>query len=242
VTDDTIPDLRSAATPPGPIAGGARQRWRIVFGRSAATAGTSHRDVADQWLGALALVLPVARSEGRRPRPALTFAATLPVGVSVGRDLADLVLAERLPAWQVGHAVREASPLGIEVRDVFDVWVGAPAIAAIAAAADYVVTFRNEPDRAAVVAAATRLLAAERVDRQRIRGDRVTTYDLRPLVDSIQIVESRPAALLIRTRFHPERGAGRPEEVVAALAELGGTTLDVAETTRTRVLLTDDLV
>jgi radical SAM-linked protein len=213
-----------------------------VFGRSAAASATSQRDVADQWLAALALILPLARFEGARVRPALTFAATLPVGVAAGRELADLVLAERLPAWQVRQAVRDASPPGIAVRDVFDVWVGAPAIAADAAAADYVVTLRNDPDRAAVVDAATRLLAADSLDRQRTRGDRVTTYDLRPLVDSIEILRGPPAALMIRTRFHPERGTGRPEEVVAALAELAGCVLDVAEITRTRVLLRDDIV
>jgi radical SAM-linked protein len=242
VTWDTIPDLRSAAGAHGPIAGAARQRWRIVFGRSRETAATAHRDVAEQWLAALALVLPLARSEGAHVRPALTFAATLPVGVSAGRELADLVLAERLAAWQVRQAVRRAAPPGIEVRELFDVWLGAPAIAADAAAADYLVTLRDGPDRDAIGRAATSLLGSERVDRQRVRGDRVTTYDLRPLVDSIQIVDGPPAALQIRTRLHPERGTGRPEEVVAALAELAGCVLDVAEITRQRVLLSDDLV
>jgi radical SAM-linked protein len=171
-----------------------------------------------------------------------TFAATLPVGVSAGRELADLVLAERLPAWQVRQAVRGATPPGIEVSDVFDVWVGAPAIAANVAAADYVVTLQGDPDQDAIGRAATRLLGAERLDRQRVRGDRVTTYDLRPLVDSIRIVDGPPAALQIRTRFHPERGTGRPEEVVAALADLAGCVLEAAQIMRERVLLSDDLV
>ena len=175
-------------------------------------------------------------------RPALAFAAPLPPGVAGNREVADLALAERLPAWRVREAIRNAAPPGIAVSSVFDVWVGAPPIAAEAAAADYVVALAGEPDLDAIRRAATRLLAAERLDRQRVRGDRVTTYDLRPLVDSIRVVAGPPVRFEIRTRFHPERGAGRPEEVVAAVAELAGCGLDVAETTRQRVLLTGDLV
>jgi radical SAM-linked protein len=242
VIPDTIPDLRSGAPTSAPITAGARQRWRIVFGRSAETATAAHRDVAAEWLAALDLVLPLARSEGSRKRPALTFAAPLPVGVSTRRELADLALAERLPAWQVREAVRAAAPDGIDIGEVFDVWVGAPAIVADVAAADYVVTLRGDPDPNAIRQAATRLLGATRLERRRVHGERIATYDLRPLVDSIEIADGPPAALLIRTRFHPERGAGRPEEVLAALAELADEALDAAETTRERVLLSGDLV
>jgi hypothetical protein len=48
-------------------------------------------------------------------------------------------------------------------------------------------------------------------------------YDLRPLLADIVVAEPGPPVVVrIDVRIHPERGSGRPEEVVAALAdELG---------------------
>ena len=234
--------MRSPPAQPAAPAGGPKQRWRIAFSRSGATATAGHRDVADQWTAALSLVLPLARSETARPRPALTFAATLPPGMAAQRELADVVLGERLPAWRVRDAVRSAAPAGIAVDDVFDVWVGATAIAADVAAADYVVVLSGAIDLNGLRGAVAALLAANRLERQRARGDRVTSYDLRPLVASIEVLAGSPLTMRVRTRFHPERGAGRPEEVVAAIAELAGQGVDVTEITRERVLLNGDLV
>jgi len=44
-----------------------------------------------------------------------------------------------------------------------------------------------------------------------------------------------------RTRFHPELGTGRPEEVLAALADAAGRPLEAATIVRERLLLIDDL-
>lgn len=225
-----------------PAGGGPRQRWRIAFSRSGDAASSSHRDVADEWTAALSLVLPLARSETVRPRPALTFAATLPVGVAADRDLADLLLAATLPAWQVREAIAGAAPPGITIAEIFDVWLGAPAIAADVVAADYRITISGEVSPDVLRDAARSLLAAPRLDRQRVRSDRVTTYDLRPLIESIEVLDGPGTAMRVRTRFHPERGAGRPDEVVAALADVAGCPLGVAEITRERVLLTGDPV
>jgi hypothetical protein len=43
--------------------------------------------------------------------------------------------------------------------------------------------------------------------------------------------------LRIRTRFDPERGVGRPEEVLAALSELAGAPLEVGSIVRERLVL-----
>ena len=45
----------------------------------------------------------------------------------------------------------------------------------------------------------------------------------------------------VRTRIHPEMGSGRPEEVIAALADAWGTDMERIETVRERLVLTDDL-
>ncbi|HEY8987459.1 MAG TPA: hypothetical protein VIM39_00470, partial [Candidatus Limnocylindrales bacterium] len=50
-----------------------------------------------------------------------------------------------------------------------------------------------------------------------------------------------PIAVRIRTRFNPELGSGRPEEVVAALAEAMGSELVVSRIVRQRLLLIEDV-
>jgi hypothetical protein len=118
------------------------------------------------------------------------------------------------------------------------------------AAADYRVSLRGALDEGALAAAAARLLAADRIDRQRTKGGGVKSYDLRPLLISIatavEVGEADAAGdervvVRVRTRIHPELGSGRPEDVVAALAEALGAPLEAIETIRERLVLSDDL-
>ncbi len=159
------------------------------------------------------------------------------------REIADLQLAERLPAWRVREAVCAAAPGGIAVTNVHDVWLGAPPLTAAVAAADYRVTLvaGASPGANAIREAADRLLAASTLERRRPRGGDSVAYDLRPLLAAIEVAEGPPIVIRVRTRFHPERGAGRPEEVLAALGEALGTPLEPAEIVRQRVLLAEDL-
>jgi radical SAM-linked protein len=220
-----------------------RQRWRLTFGRGVDALSTTHRELADAWSAALMTGLPLPRSEGSRQRPPLTFAAPLPVGMAAECELADLHLAERLPAWRVRQAVCDSAPGGIVVAAIHDVWLGEPALAASVAAADYRILLADDTHCGprAIRAAAGRLLSATTLERRRPRGNDSVTYDLRPLLAAIDVHEATPTVLLIRTRFLPERGAGRPEEVLAALGDALGTPLAAAEIVRQRILLAEAL-
>jgi hypothetical protein len=90
-------------------------------------------------------------------------------------------------------------------------------------------------------AAAAELLAAPNVPRSRARGDESVAYDLRPLLIDIAIEDGPPITLLTRTRFHPELGTGRPEEVVAALGDPLGEALEATSIVRDRLVLVEDL-
>ncbi len=217
---------RSATLPtdgdPSPnLAAEPRQRWRIVFARPEPS-DRSHRELAEAWIAALEAVgLPLPRPAGR-PKPPLSFAAPLPNGVAARRELADLWVAQRLPVADVRRAVVGSLPAELVLVDLHDVWLGAPALAAALVAAEYRVDLADIAGTARddLVSAAARLLAAPALERTRARAGGSVRYDLRPLVDDVSVQPESPA-LRIRTRFHPERGAGRPEEVLAALAELG---------------------
>ena len=74
------------------------------------------------------------------------------------------------------------------------------------------------PLDALTAAAARRSPPPARSPRVRAKGTAQKAYDLRPLLDEVGVdgERRRRPSVRIRTRFHPELGSGRPEEVVAA--------------------------
>jgi radical SAM-linked protein len=213
-----------ARTPPGP----ARQRWRIVYRRTEAAADRPQRSLETAWREALeASGLPLAPTGPGSDRPKVLFGPPIPVGAIGERELIDVFLRERVGAAAVRARLAAVVPDGCELVEVYDVWVGAPALLAAVAAADYRVELAVEP---AVVepavgvlsAAAARLLAAEALPRTRIRGHRARAYDLRPMLLGLAVRAAGPdrVALIMRLRVDPAAGAGRPDEVVRALLEV----------------------
>jgi hypothetical protein len=66
-------------------------------------------------------------------------------------------------------------------------------------------------------------------------------YDLRPLLIDLSVEPGPPPIVRTRTRFHPELGTGRPEEVLAALADRVGAPLAARSIIRERLVLAADL-
>jgi radical SAM-linked protein len=224
-----------------------RQRWRLTFARAGQADGATQagREYIALWETALAdSGLPVGTTDAGRLRFAL--GAPLPSRTTGRAELADLWLVERVAAWRVREALDRVMPHGHGLVGLEDVWLGAPALSGRVAAADYLVELRGPIDRAAIEAAADRLLAADRLVRERAKGGGMKTYDLRPLlvsveIDAASVTGGGPLAVRFRTRIHPELGSGRPEEVIAALAEEHGAPLEAVETTRERLVLVDEL-
>ena len=237
---DPAPDPAPVAPPPEP-----RQRWRLVVARSDEAPSQTQRELADAWEAAIeAAGLPLARTGDARSRPRISFGAPLPVGIAADAELIDLVLTTRWPAWRVREALAPVLPVGWRLVDLHDVWLAGPALAGRIAAADYRVGIAGADalDVQRLVDACAALLLSRRVPRARRKGDTTVTYDLRPLVLDARLIDvGPPPIMLTRTRFHPELGTGRPEEVVGALADLIGEPLQTESMVRLRVILADDL-
>jgi hypothetical protein len=159
-------------------------------------------------------------------------------------ELIDLLLAERWPRWRVREALEPHVPAGWRLIDLADVWLGGPALAGLVAAADYRITLDGASGVAGtdVAVAAQALVDASSLPRSREKGGASVEYDLRPLLVAVDVVDVGPPVIVrARTRFHPSLGTGRPEEVVAALADQLGRPLAVTEIVRARLLLADEL-
>jgi radical SAM-linked protein len=246
----------------------ARQRWRVFVARGPGARDALHRDVAAAWeAGLTGSGLPLVSTEGSRPQPRLVFAAPVPVGMLAEREPMDLWLLERRRIDEVRAAVEAAAPAGHRVVELYDVWVGAPSLPASVVAGDYVATVRpvaadqrEDVDPAArsdpsalgerVAAAVAALLAEPRVERRREKGGGSVVVDIRPHVVDLAAIQppqaaGRPdpdagTALSMRLLLGGERGVGRPDEVVAAIAERLGMGLAVDSVVRRRVVLADD--
>lgn len=196
----------------------------------------------DAWTAAFESAgLPVAHTEGDRPRPRISFGAPLPVGMAAERELIDIVLMERWPAWRVREVLEARLPVGWRLVELSDVWLSGPPLAGRVAAADYRIQLAGSLDVTSLARAAAELIAAERLPRERVKGAGAVPYDLRPLLIDIAVSPGPPATITARTRFHPELGTGRPEEVLAALGDRLGTQLEAASIVRERLLLVDEL-
>ena len=232
-----------------------RQRWRLTVRRSADAPALSQRDVFAAWDAAVALSgLPFVVGDPAKPKARVVFGAPLTVGMAAEGELLEIVLTERLPAWQVRESLVPLVPAGWSLVDLADVWLGGPALAGRVAAADYRIVLGGAPGgadaavasaavaSAAVASAAEVLIAARGLPRERAKGDGVVRYDLRPLLVDVAVVDpGPPVTIRVRTRFHAELGTGRPEEVVLALGEVLGEPLTIDTIVRERLVLADDL-
>jgi len=236
-------DLRSgpAEEPAGEPKVLPRQRWRLVLARSADAPELAGRELADAWDQAIAASgLPVHRSTGQA-RARVAWGAPLPSRMAAERELAEILLSEAVPVWRVRDALMRSLPAGWSLVDLHDVWLGSPALAGRVTGAVYRVTLDGDADPGMVAAAASALLEARQLIRTRLKGGASVAYDLRPLLAGIDIDQPGPPIVMrVQTRFHPERGSGRPEEVVAALGDRLGRPLAPVSIVRERLILADE--
>jgi uncharacterized protein DUF2344 len=233
----------------GPRAAPARiepvQRWRVTFAREPVASERVGRVALDEWGTALAAsALPIAEL-GDRPRFAI--AAPLPAAARGERELLEVWLLERRPAWEVRERLAPVLPADHRWIDAEDVWLGAPAVVGQVTAADWRIELEAvapEPGLEGLRAAIDGLNAARAIPRIRLKGTTERRYDLRPLLARVDLADpdgsGHAPAILARTRFHPELGSGRPDEVVGALADAAGIALAIRSMTRTRLLLADE--
>lgn len=222
-----------------------RQRWQILFARRHPALRLRQAELMAEFERIFTeAALPLSHTNALRPRPRLKFAANLPVGIELRGEVLEAYFDELVPIGRI-QAAAALLPEGIEIVDAREVWHGFPSAASQLRAAEYEIEVRGKEEltsdnlRGAVV----RLLAAQRLVGKRRRGESerradAGTRDLRPLVEDVEVLEvdeeARRARLRLVLRLDAS-GAGRPEDVVAAL----DLPLRPGPAVRTRLLFVD---
>ena len=198
----------------------------------------AQREVGEAWTAALeGAGLPLSPSTARtRTRPRISFGAPLPVGMAAEGELIDVVLVERWPVWRVREALTGRLPAGWRLVDLFDVWLAGPPLAGRVAAADYRITLAAAVGRGRSRAGSRGRSSPQSACRASGQGQRAPSRTTFGRCSSTSSIEPGPPALVrTRTRFHPELGTGRPEEVVAALRDMCGAPLEIDSIVRERL-------
>jgi radical SAM-linked protein len=194
------------------------QRLRFRYRVTDQVGPLSNRDFVTIWADAVTgASFSVTLSEGRRATPQVSIAAPLPAGVTSECELADVYLSEPADPEAVLAALPAHLPLGVEALAVQEIGVGAPSVQSRLRWAEYSVMLPSSTEHGAVLSAVERLLAADSLPSEFQRVNRVKSYDLRPLIITIEVERADGVlALRMRLRAEPERAA-RVDQVLLAL-------------------------
>ncbi len=195
------------------------QRLRVKFSRGDELKFISHLDIMRLWERALRRArIKLAYSEGFNPRPRVSLAAPLAVGVTSEAELMDVFVNGTVsPHWFTSSVTRQL-PSGIEISAVYQIAGNLPSLQSQVRFAEYTVIVNKELGRDEMKSAISELLSLEKLPWSHLRDTGKRSYDLRALIDDIQLVDSGDNCYAINMRLRCDNnGSGRPEQVVLAL-------------------------
>lgn len=194
--------------------------WLVTFARRGSARYLSHLDTARALQRTFArAAVPLALSQGMRPKPRLSLPLPLPVGAAGGEEIAVVDVAEGGPGPAGAlRALRAAAPPGLE-----------PAAIAVAGErhprpqpheATYVCLLGG--DAGAILAAVERYSGAVSAPYERVSPKGRRELDLKVYVVG---ADTEPAGDGARLRFtirHRPDGAARPQEFIDLIAGWAG--------------------
>lgn len=194
-------------------------RLRVKFSRGEELKYTSHLDLMRLWERALRRAkMPLAYSEGFSPHPRISIAAPLALGVTSEAELMDIFLERRILPTLFVKAVPPQLPPTVALLEVQAMAPAAPSLQSQVRHAEYQVEVATDLKEAAILEALASFLSKDSLPWQHARDTGVRRYDLRPLVDDVWLIRSGGGTCVLGLRVRLDsQGAGRPEQVAAAL-------------------------
>jgi radical SAM-linked protein len=191
-------------------------RVRLTYTKSGGLRYTGNLDMHKIWERTMRRArLPLAYSQGFHPQPRINQASPLPLGMVSQVEMVEVWLEEDLELSQVESSLAGAVPPGMLIRGIQPVDLHAPSLPTLVRASVYRVILRDVLSPQELAGRVARFLALESCPRNR-RGK---NYDLRPLVQALNISAPSPAGeqQLEMSLSATEGATGRPDEVLLAL-------------------------
>jgi radical SAM-linked protein len=192
-------------------------RLRITFAKYGALRYCGHLDLNRTWERTIRRAkLPLIYSQAFHPQPKIHLAAALPLGFIGRHEVMDIWLEDSTPIPEIKNRLQTSAPPGLELLQVVQVDEHLPLLQTQVVAAAYNVTLLDPLPVSEISSRLAAVMGAGLLLRER-RG---RTYDLRPMIESLDILPLEKDGLVrLSMRLSAQPGAtGRPEEV---LAEMG---------------------
>ncbi len=191
--------------------------WLISFARGGPARYLSHLDTSRVVQRTFARAgVPIALSQGMRPKPRLSLPLPLPVGAAGAGELAVVEVPEGVEAnADVLRKLRAALPPGFELLSIADAGERHPRPQA--RAAEYVCVL--DGDAGAIGAAVERYNETENAIRERVSPKGTRRLDLREYAGDVVATPVEGGARLGFTIRHRSDGAARPQELIDLIAE-----------------------
>jgi radical SAM-linked protein len=190
-------------------------RARITFTKQGALRYTGHLDLHQLWERAMRRAeLPLTYSQGFHPQPKISLASALPLGFSSRCEVLDARFNEEVPTAEIAARLTNNLPKDIQIKNVEVIDERAPALQTQVLSAAYDVHLTEPIDGAELTKKVEALMMSESLPRER-RGK---PYDLRPLIEMINVITQPDGKVWLRMTLAAREGAtGRPEEVLNVL-------------------------
>lgn len=188
-------------------------RLRIFFSKTDAMRYTSHLDLHRTWERTFRRAgLPLAYSQGYNPHPKINLASALPLGFTSSGEVLDVWLEHDLDVHEIKSTLERAVPPGISIISITEISPKLPSLQSELRSSEYLVNQFEVPND--LKSKVDTLFAAMSIPRQL----RNKTYDLRPLVEVLEINDDHIGGSNLLIVLTAREGAtGRPEEVLRVL-------------------------
>ena len=190
-------------------------RARITFSKQGALRYTGHLDLHRLWERDMRRAdLPLSYSQGFHPQPKISLASALPLGFSSRCEMLDVRFNMEIPTDEIASRLQDSLPPDIRITRVELVEEREPALQTQVASASYEIELTEPVDGSDLTQKAAALMTSESLPRER-RGK---FYDLRPLIETLQVTTGPDGEVGLEMKLAARNGAtGRPEEVLNAL-------------------------
>ena len=195
------------------------QRLRLRFGRSKPLHYLSHLDMLRMWERIFRRAsIPISYTDGFTPRPRISIAAPLAIGMTSEYELMDIWLSEMMSVLDLENEIQAQFPGGLMIYDIHDVENNSPSLQSLLLDAEYEVTQHTDRQREVIQTSIKCLLAKEQLSWHHARGEKTHYYDLRKLIDNLWIIDYQTGKCVLGMRLLcGDRGSGRPDQVIRAL-------------------------
>jgi radical SAM-linked protein len=188
-------------------------RVRLRFAKSGDLRLVSHHDIMRCLERMLRRArIPIAVTNGFNPRPKMTFALALGLGIEGRREVVDIELSEPLDPSALLSRLSQVAPAGFAWIDAHPLPSDAPPPQP--RTVEYAIPILDER-RPMARSNLQSLLASTSWPFTRRRPARTSTFDLRPEVVAAELTDL--GLLRFRLKVSPD-GSARPEELLEALA------------------------